>query len=651
VNRISLSAFVILVAALSGSPASGFPKLEQPRTFQTNPQHVDKAIIEALIFLETKVDPYDWPRYQFFEFLDSSDALLEDDTINFRAYLPMVSTGPAVYRPIPIDEAGKVWAVDITRLGWNRLAVQSVTRLDTLCRQPHVNSQLAEELRRALCVDADGTKTPHCEGMLSGNWFVREIQETDRHRDDPENIAYYNLLYAKERFGEFKFVTDKHGRDLTKNADATPTDPGRIPPLPKRKIWQGGVWPGDGHFYPQGAFDYYEESREQIEAIKRAREKWRQDKARFRDYQDTRTQPADRSAHYASPFIKVAEPIDRNFPRNVNDWLDKWGAKAAEDYLAKEKFFKKNGTVIAGFRNNPRGGSIVSYNDRVNEFLNGPLGLVMRTRDFLKTADRRTNPAETPLEVSLGDVQEDASEHIAQKPDDFPAWMLAGAAKAGRKRVEFGDPHAVRNSMDPHNVLVLTMNACIMCHYPADVVLSPSNEKILDSLKRRNELLAYTPEETDVIDQFFHDSSAAKGGWKFKLDNWRSPFARSLAVATSSPAKPKGLSGAEWAILATANRNRYDEPVNLDQACAELGYPRLAVVVALYTLGSIDAQTLFLDAEPGVPRDVWDNDLRPKLAGLLAFARDAEFGDPIILGYFPDLVRDARQQLYTLKKK
>jgi hypothetical protein len=638
-NRVTLSACLVIIVAATAPDADGFPLPHSPtpRTFQTNPQHADNAIIEALIFLETKVDPADWPLYQFFEFLASSDDDLLDDVTNFRAYLPMVSTGPVVVKPIPIDKAARVWAVRLDEAGWSRQAVQSVTKLDTKLRQPHINSQLANELRRALCVEPDGTKRPHCEGMLPGNWFVREIQETDRHRDDPENIAYYNLLYAKERFGEFEFLGSKRSKPLV-----SVPDPGPEPPRAKARAWPGGVWPGDGKNYAPGSFMYIPAGDDDTPE-NRARAKWRQDKARYRESRDN---PPARQPD-ESPFKLIKKAVDRNFPRDVDDWLEKWGAKAAEDYLAKEKLFKKNGTVIAGFRNNPRGGSIVSYNDRVNEFLNGPLGIVMRTRDFFRTTGK-ANVANKPLEVSLGDIQEDASEHIAQKPDDYPAWMLAGGAKAGRKRAEFGDPHAVRNSTDPHNVLVLTLNSCIMCHYPSDVVLSPSNQKVLEALKRRNELLAYTKEEQQVIDQFFSNGDTARGGWQFKLEGWRRPFARSLEIATATVANPRGFSGARWAIVATENRNRYDEPVGFDQACAELGYPRLAVVVALYTLGTIDAQNLLLE-EP-VGRDVFDNDLYPAVSGVLAFGRDAEFGDPLILYFFPDLVRDAREQLYQLKK-
>jgi hypothetical protein len=115
-NRVTLSACLVVIVAATAPDADGFPLPHSPtpRTFQTNPQHADNAIIEALIFLETKVDEADWPLYQFFEFLASSDDDLLDDVTNFRAYLPMVSTGPVVVKPIPIDKAARVWAV---RLG------------------------------------------------------------------------------------------------------------------------------------------------------------------------------------------------------------------------------------------------------------------------------------------------------------------------------------------------------------------------------------------------------------------------------------------------------------------------------------------------------------------------------------------------------
>lgn len=276
-SRVVILCSFILIALSATEPAFGFPLPVRPRpkTYQTNQQHADNAIIEALIFLETKVPPDQWCYYQFFEFLDSSDEDLEDDTNLFRAILPMTSTGPIPTRPFPIDKAGRVWAFNITEAGWNREAVQSVTRLDTLLREPNINHQLAEELRRAVGAKLDKT-TFHCEGMLPGNWFVREVQETDRHRDDPENIAYYNLLYARERFGEYESTYEKKSRLPVKSAEPVPTDPGPEPKLSPNKSWPGGIGP-DGKYYPPGI--YYDPD-ERAASVK-AREKWREDKARW----------------------------------------------------------------------------------------------------------------------------------------------------------------------------------------------------------------------------------------------------------------------------------------------------------------------------------------------------------------------------------
>jgi len=611
-NELNRFVLIVVVLLVSAAQSMAFP-FARHRTYVKTPQHPDAAIIEALIWLyrssskaeqlayqQTGAVPPWWCKFRFFHFLSVSDEDLYDEVQNFRAYLPMVNgTGPTVPIPIVIDKAGRVLAVDITGPGWSAQAFHEVAKLDVTCREPHLNHQLADELRRALGLPVD-IATFHCEGLVPGPWFVREIQETDRHRNDPENIAYYNLLYSRERFGD---------------------DIGHEPVKPKERPWKGGVFPGDGKDYKPGAFDYVPI-------------------AEMTKYE------ADLAAWKAKKRVGF---IARDFPRDANDFRERWGSKASNDFLGKQRAFKSYGAVIAGAFNDPKNGSFVSDNDRVNRFLNTTYGLAMETNDFELTAGKK-NIANFPLEVALDELDEDASEKISQKQDDYPAWFLNGPKRLGSKRVESGDPHVVHDKTNGGTVIVQTMNKCVGCHYPSDVVLAPSNSKVVEAIKRRNQLLAYSEVDRQILDGFFNGGSAAKGGWERKLKSWREPFAFSLSVATTTTIDKDGWTGAKFAKTSNGRRDMYDYPVTLDQAAAELGFSRLVVVVACTIEGSIDAGNLLLDSEPGVPRAAWDADLFLRLANIISLAREAENPDPVFAFFFPELIRAAKEEVFRVHK-
>lgn len=667
----SAGAALLLAAgrADGGPPLSDVGPAKPVHAYAKDPGHPDSAIVAALVFLDQKVPPEEWCFYRFFHFLSVADEDLADEVGNWRAYLQMLNgTAPGPVRPLPVDAAGRVWAVDRRECGWSAAAFHAVAALDRTCTEPNVDHQLAEELRRTVGVGADpAALTPHCEGLVPGPWFVREVQETDRHRRDPENIAYYNLLYSRERFGDdfdpigFVGPGERGARrarpagpvgTIPTAAPPVPRDPGPEPPLPRKLIYRANSGPWlDGRTYPYD-FEYVRETAEQVEENRKAREAWRAAKAAWRVARET-TPPAAPARTTLVPAAPIdlskhgAGFVDRDFPKDADQFRERWGVKAVQDFLAKQRIFKSNGTIIAGFFNDPKAGSLVSDNDRVNRFANGPLGIAMETNDFEVTAGRK-NLVNDPLGVALDDLDEDASEKIYQKQDDWPVWWLNGPKRDGAKRVESGDPHIVHDRVNGGTVIVQTLTKCVGCHYPSDVVLAPSNEKLKARLQRGQELLAYTKAQQLVVDRFFFDADARGPGWARNLKKWREPFAASLEYATRTGAQP-GWDGAKFASVSNTRRDWYDAPVRLGQAAAELGYPRLAVVAACLTLGDSDAAELALDGEPGVPRAAWDADLFPKLAAVLAYARDAEAGDPLFQLMFPDLVRDARAKVYQMK--
>jgi hypothetical protein len=652
-NRVVLTAaLVVVVTGLSPRNSEAFPLKAGVHAYERTAQHVDRAAVDVLIFLETKVPPEDWCFWRFFHWLPIDKDDLDDDIGKFKSYVQLLNgTQPGPVQPIPIDKDGRVWGVDRREAGWSAAAVSAVFRLDKACREPHVDPLLADELRRAIGVKPDGTKYPHCEALVPGYWFVREVEETNRHKLDPENIAYYNLLYSRERFGddfpngEDLFTKDRPKKETPgfKIYNARTTVETSVYDVGMNLLKRLGRGSGFQVTNPSNGGYVYGRSG--------GRGNFKDSVEGYVKESDLERIADDKSDK--SDDVKGNGFIDRDFPKDANDFQTRWGGKASLDFLNGQKVFLRYGTIIAGAFNDPKAGSIVSDNDRVNRFLQTPFGMAMDTNDFLQTSGR-ANLVNNPLGVALDDLDEDASEKIYPKQDKWPVFWLNGAKRAGSKRVEFGDPDIVHDKINGGKVTVQTLHKCIGCHYPSDVVLSPSNEKWSFGVKKGIEAFAkHDKFKAQIINRFFFDGDAVGEGWKRQFKYWREPYAYSLSLATRSIAKPEGWTGARLASVTNARRDWYDAPIRLGQAAAELGYSRLAVmVVCLLLQDDFDAQALFLDLEPGVPRAAWDADLFPKLSYLLALARDLEIGYSLMPEFnylFPEYARESREAPYRLK--
>lgn len=619
--RIALAVLLLFTVGAQAFP--GLYALPRQRTFAKTQTHPDVAVEEVVHFLYKDVPADERCYWQFFHFLSSSDEDLPDDVGELIAYLNMTSTGPANVHLIPIDRKGRVWGFDFREANQNRKAWHEVVSLDQTCRQPHVNPILAEALRQGIGVDVD-PHTFHCEGLIPAVWLVRQIKETDLQDPDgdtPENIVYYNLLYATERFGT-KYYVKSYDRE---------------PQKPKERPWKGGVFPGDGKTYKPGEFTYIPQA--EMTSYEVAHKKWVENKTLVKVGKDDKRDDGF---------------VDRNFPRDLKDFQTKWLIKNTLDGLDAQKFFTKYGTIVAGYFNDPKNGSYVSFNDRVLEFLQTPLGYAMRTYDFRRTSLKR-NAANFPLDAARARLLEDAGEFIIKMPNGWPAFLITNGVVKGNKRVESGDPHIIKDGVNGGLLIVQNMGRCVGCHYPSDVVLSPSNQKILDSLAKDNKLFTRNKgnykDDAKIaqleIDHFFKlDVSVDRAvvNWNKFLKGLREPYIDSLAAATATVKNPDGWTGTKLAQVGNSSRDRYDLTITLQQAAAELGYPRMLVVLACAQLGLYDAAVLLLDDERGVPRAEWDDELFAVIANWIALARDLEFGDYYLQFLYPEFVRDPNEK-------
>ncbi len=574
-----------------------------PPVFEKNQLHPDSDCEAVLGFL-AKIAAEDRPFYRFFSFSSVPKNYVENLSIVFKFYLNTVSTSRTLIPLYEVRAASLIYALDIRIPRWNVEAFSAVAHRDVIYTEPNIDSHLAEGLRRQLGIAQD-PKTFHVEAIIPAPFFIRQVMETDI------STTYYDLLYANERYGVGAGTPGIIGTQVVNTNPEVGPEP--IKPLPRP--WKGGVWPADGQLYQKGSFEYT--PIEELQAWEKLHKEWESKKGELKQ-------------EATLPIGSVLKgKVNKDFPATVNDWNKKWGIKAVEDFLNQEKLFVANGEVVAGAKSDGARGSYVSYHDRIITFLPVPTGVAMRSYDSLKTAMKK-NYANFPKEVTVGDVPFDAGELLVNLPNGLQAAMLINGKG---DRVEVGDSRVVRNSIDTFDVTVKTQVACITCHGSNLGVIAPSNQKVKEAIARGNRLLAKDPDTQEQLDAFFEEFTD-------KIETWRDPYRKILKKITVTKADNKGWTGQKLGTESLIARNWYDGPVTLNQAAAELGLPRLAVVLACGVEGSIDAGNLLLD-DGAVPREVWDADLYPRLALILSAFRNYEAQNPIFKFFFPELLRQS----------
>lgn len=87
---------------------------------------------------------------------------------------------------------GMLFWFDFRDYGWNAAAWAAVAQREPYFREPAVSAGPAQFIRAVIGATQD-PKTFHVEGIVRGDWFIRETCELDR------SPSYYDLLFAKQR--------------------------------------------------------------------------------------------------------------------------------------------------------------------------------------------------------------------------------------------------------------------------------------------------------------------------------------------------------------------------------------------------------------------------------------------------------------------
>lgn len=583
-----------------------------PRFFVRNPVSPESAVHQARVFLETSVSEYDRP-FIFFQFWGMLPDEYRSKITLYRLFLQTVNNQSPLLQSLPVPGTDNaLWFYDIRLAGQTTAARSAVARRDVMFREPFISHVEAEGLRRLACVRAD-VQTFHCEVIVPGPWFLRQIMQVEN-----QSPAYYDLLYSQERYGPEYFPTVHKGGKATGGLVT-------LPPEPQQPKFHhpGGLY--NGVNLTEGW--YYVPNSKEDEEWKVAHAAWQ----RVKDDVDAGRTPLPPGQ------VLLEAKLLKDFPATAAEFDERWGDKAVREFLKKQQLKTENGEVVAGILDDPRFGSIVSYHNRAIYFGESAysLGVNMRTADFFKSSGK-SNLANQPKQVAFDELEEDASERLNSMPNGFPASYLAGKSPK-RERIDFGDGRVVRSSLDPHHGIIFTQYSCFVCHAPGDGVLSPTNRQIAGVVEKgRGPLRKNDPFSAAVMQSFYTD-------WDWKIQGWRLPYARVISRMTATKDEPKGWDGSRFAREITDFVGWYDAPVSLEQAAAELGIPVLGVMIVCLGEGSFHAQELFMGN--AIPREVFDDDLYLRLAQGYTIMRDFANPDPMLRYFLPELIRQTDEKV------
>jgi hypothetical protein len=337
---------------------------------------------------------------------------------------------------------------------------------------------------------------------------------------------------------------------------------GKAETVVERVWWAGGVDPADGKYYKAGHYD--------VQKVKLA--------AKFVD-----------------------------FPKNLDEWLSAFLAteaiKAIDDNT--ETLRVRHGAVCEGARDAPGRGSYVAQNNREVWATPVPTGLFTVTFDVTKTSKERdlSENAFTDEKADAKRIVSDGGEALITLPaGDGQAGILFNAKK---ERVEFADPNLAMNTRDSRDRTVRTYGSCVLCHAEHDGLIPLQNVMERDIPERIDVIFGKgreARERRNNFDAFFRD-------WQDKLEAGRLGYRRQVKELT-------GWTGAQLAKQSLVWKDRYDDPVTLQQASAECGVP--PDLVRLAASRSVSKRLLDLAGGRPIPRRTWDDSAFRELMLLLS---------------------------------
>lgn len=483
----------------------------------------------------------------------------------FTWWLSQITFEKHWYAPRQLD-GGNLLCVDLRNYRWTVAGWNAVVDREPYCEEPAINSDDAAELRRltgyTISEKAAKAQRAPVGAMLSAAWVFRETIESAR------SPSYYDFLFSQQRHPDgYEQPTHKAA---DKPADSEPFE-----------------HPGGDYSWPDGA------------VTRNMKAGWYR-KAPDGGIIRMEMPPAKKAA--AAPAYDAAKFID--FPRDETDWNDIFGLADGAAFLKKQKIRLDFGMIAPGARDDPKGGSIVTWNNRVLVFIRTLFGIAMKSIDVSSTA--KLDFLQNQVEVAMGQVKGEAGELLATLPNGGQAAMLINGQG---KRIEQAGLDFARNSLDlDHYPDVRTAMGCVGCHAPEGGVIAPRN--LVQEAKKKGITIKKLDRDRQIeLDRFFEEQA---------LEEYRLPYLALIEKTANFGQKDK-WKPADLQAAFLRQRNLYDEPVTPEVCAAEQGVDPITLKLALVRSPLIRAGLLVQD-EP-VPRSLWEAELYRETSRLLALPR------------------------------
>lgn len=558
------------------------------------------AHVKAALGFQASANEYDRPYLRFLSFPDPPAEAVRDgadgggpggptlwDWRRFLGYWIHQMTferGLRLPQEVPGTAGRLVW-IDLRWYGWNARAWRAVAERDPFVREPFVLHTTAEALRRGAGHEGtkpvkgdDGRESTPVLAMVSGRWFVRDTQETDR------STSYYDLLFARFRYpSEARTVRRKVREPYQED---------------ERYYFKGGQ-DAEGNFYHAGWYTRKVTKHREVEKTE---------------------------------VIGKDEFVD--FPKDVDDLERALGIDKLRSFAKETTIDLDFGAVVAGGKDDPDRGSIVALNNRLLVLFRGPLGKYMRTYDVFKTSGDRDYSEKLIFKNGRftkgggADAVFDAGEILFDLPNGGQGGLLIDGAG---KRAEVAAGKAASGQNIPDRALNAGVGnywACVTCHAGSGGFILPRDQEKEDQklgIKRK-----FKDKEQEARYQGFFAE------WEDDVAADSVKYQRMVARTTLHPEKlpaiggPPSLpwTGVKIADMTVRLRRDYDAPVTPERAARQMGLPTelfkyLASRGGASEDGKVRNQRLLqLVQGKAVPSAAWEEDVYRSAGFLLDAYRD-----------------------------
>lgn len=311
------------------------------------------------------------------------------------------------------------------------------------------------------------------------------------------------------------------------------------------KVWPGGVWPGDGKFYPKGAFKI----QERLKAVKgkprAATAPWLPaDKVK-----DLVEQTGSSSPVLRADWFLVQTGIQRTRVAGYYDFL---GLKKRDDFWALIGFNLKDAQdrqrEIASI---VRSSGVSEYPRQVYRFGANDFGY-WQTRDvFDKTVKERN-----AVNALNGDFKHDAEEHYGFLPNGLFGYYLSDA---NGEQQDYAPPEVGFDSTATNNgARIHIFKSCVTCHKEG---LRPLKDYGRTLFRGPTQLVSFDKKKFERLEQLY----------LLPLLRWYDRDANDFAKTLAD------LNGPDWTPLKNAQEySRFwkrwaEDEVTLEQAALEIG--------------------------------------------------------------------------------